>query len=239
MKLRIARDGRPFDRQLVRAARNESPAWGAEERALAALGLSATAMGAVKSRVPSGGALGAGGSALVVASLAVGIGVAAWAIRSQANARTTIPTLAESAPQIETPALAPAFAPRVTILPAPSSSVVRAATAPAKTTHVAPLPLSGEIALVQQAARALASGEPSMALRVLDTYGSQYPGGALAEEASVLRAQALARTGEATQARALAERLIAADPQGVFARRLRDVIDQVAHPSVREQSGGP
>src|SRR5260370_28898024 len=89
MSLRISRDGRPFDRHLLHAARNARRASGAEDRALAALGLATTpAVDATTPRIASKVALGSGGTTLLLASIAVGIGVAAWALhaRPEANA---------------------------------------------------------------------------------------------------------------------------------------------------------
>jgi hypothetical protein len=251
MSLRISRDGRPFDRRLLHAARNERPASGAEDRALAVLGLSTTlAIGATKPPISSKLALGWGATTLLVAGLAAGIGVA-WVLHSRPDVRaparavvaistrhpdaqppsTVLPSAPSSEPSVSPPATSvPDRAPSVA---SPVAVPIPARARAARTAPVATAPLSGEVALVQQAARALASGEPGVALGVLDSYRSQYPRGALAEEAGVLRAQALARVGEATQARALAERLLAADPHGVFAGRLHEVLGEVAVPPAR------
>jgi hypothetical protein len=85
--------------------------------------------------------------------------------------------------------------------------------------------LSVEIALVQQAARALASGDAEVAMGLLDTYRRDCPRGVLAEEASALRVQALVQTGHAADAKALAQRLVAAHPDRVLASRLRGVLE--------------
>ncbi len=265
MSLRISRDGRPFDQHLLHAARNERPASGAEDRALALLGLSTTpAVGATSPRIASSAGLGSGGTTLLVAGLAVGIGVAAWALhaRSEVHAPTAIvasgaghteaqPTASAiaSAPSPVTPPsplassvatpspLASSAADRAPSVPSSLAGSIAARTRAARTPHAPAVPLSSEVALVQQAARALASGEPGVALGVLDSYRSQYPRGALAEEAGVLRAQALARVGEATKARALAERLLAADPHGVFAGRLREVLGEADPPATGDRGG--
>src|ERR1019366_8623118 len=104
--------------------------------------------------------------------------------------------------------------------------VVQAAPgASAQQPTVAAPALSVEIALVQQAARALASGDAAVALSLLDTYDRQCPHGALADEAGALRVQALARSGRAPEARALAQTLLDAHPHGVLAARLKGVLD--------------
>jgi hypothetical protein len=238
MNTRISRDGRAFARQLVRAGRNESPASGAEERALTALGLStALSIGAVRPRGASSLLpLASVGGAVLVVGLATAVGVAAWTERSRPHLTgppsiVVEPTVSASAARSSVVALSSAEPPAPQARPTPTTSKARVA----KTVRADAALISGEVALVQQAARALATGEPGVALAVLDTYSSQYPRGALAKEAGVLRAQALARTGEPIQARALAERLLAADPNGLFAPRLRAVIDQAANPAL----GGP
>jgi hypothetical protein len=86
------------------------------------------------------------------------------------------------------------------------------------------LPLAGEVALVQQAARALAGGEPAVALAVLEAYQGRYPSGVLREEAGLLRVQALAGSGDRERARALARRILDEDPHGVLAPRLRAAV---------------
>ncbi|HTB74017.1 MAG TPA: hypothetical protein VK762_12270 [Polyangiaceae bacterium] len=93
--------------------------------------------------------------------------------------------------------------------------------------------LSVEITLVQDAARALASGDAAGALRVLDRYDRKWPHGALAEEAGALRVQALQRTDRAAEARTLARKLLDAHPHGVLAARLQRVLDGSTDAAVR------
>jgi hypothetical protein len=89
--------------------------------------------------------------------------------------------------------------------------------------------LSAEVALIQQATRALASGEPDVAQRVLDAYDREFPDGLLHEEAGVLRAQALARSGDDAAARKLARKLLATHPGSVLAPSLRAMADDDSH----------
>jgi hypothetical protein len=108
----------------------------------------------------------------------------------------------------------PPSASAATFAPRPS------ATAPSTNTRP---DLATEIALVQQAKRALAEGDASVALGVLDVYDRTCPQGILAEEAGLVRVRALEARGDATAARALAARLLASDPQGVLAPQLRSI----------------
>ena len=93
--------------------------------------------------------------------------------------------------------------------------------------------LSVEVTLVQDAARALAGGDPAGALRFLDRYDRRWPHGALAEEAGALRVQALQRTDRTGEARALARKLLDAHPHGVLAARLQRVLDGSTDPAAR------
>jgi hypothetical protein len=84
-------------------------------------------------------------------------------------------------------------------------------------------PLTLEVRLLDQARRAIASGDGTAALSVLDRYRSEHPRGRLAPEAFVLRLEALVRAGRAVEARQLAERRLAADPTGAHAERIRKI----------------
>jgi hypothetical protein len=262
---RMARSGDPFDRALLRAGRGDDPPHGAEEHALAALGLSAGLAArsmAARPRPLSTLQWGWPLKAFAIA-LAVGAGVAGirmgglrWpalapVVVSGPAAGAADPSVAHSlAPAsravsgrstTEDPSIAPvssgiAAPPDASIRPAPRApsgvSPVRptaaVSAAPGASAHASiasALALSVEIALVQQAARALASGDAAVALSLLDTYDRQCPHGALADEAGALRVQALARSGRAPEARALARKLLDAHPHGVLATRLKGVLD--------------
>ncbi len=277
---RIARSGDPFDRALLRAGRNDDPPRGAEDRAFAALGLSAElAPGSVGARPGSFSAVSWGASLKVIAVLlalgACGAGVwmgARWLalghagsgllaqVSGPASARTPSPASVASAsvarpPEpIDSPLRDPVMpsSPRVppddsmhsparatptrpvaasggaTLSGEVAASSGAAASSPAR--RVGPGAVDGsalsvEITLVQDAARALASGDAAGALRVLDRYDRKWPHGALAEEAGALRVQALQRTDRAAEARTLARKLLDAHPHGVLAARLQRVLD--------------
>lgn len=107
--------------------------------------------------------------------------------------------------------------------PAPAS----AAPAPSTTSSVAAFPqparsdrLAQEIALMSSARRALAHGQPALALRALNRYQSEIKRPSFGVEALMLRARALLVLGQRDRARALAERYIAAHPGDVYSRQL-------------------
>jgi Tetratricopeptide repeat len=84
--------------------------------------------------------------------------------------------------------------------------------------------LSQEVVALERAHQALASRDPGAALRLLDRYRAQFPGGALASEATVLRAQALLAEGDLTGAQTLADAYSAAHPDSPYARRIEDLV---------------
>jgi hypothetical protein len=84
-------------------------------------------------------------------------------------------------------------------------------------------PLTLEVRLLDQARRAIVSGDGHAALSALDRYRSEHPRGRLAPEAFVLRLEALVRAGRAAEARQLAERRLAADPTGAHTERIRKI----------------
>ena len=222
---RIARNGDLFDRALLRAARNDDPPRGAEERALEAMGFGAafaarTALAAPSAGILAGRWAGPIKMAAVAAAVAAGVGGTwlAWSRRAP-------PAPARAASGIMTTAPAPAPAPASAPAPAPApASAPALAPAPALVPGLHPSPLSSEVSLVQQAAHAVAERDPAVALRILDTVRRDYPHGLLTEEAGVLRVQALAQVGRSTEAKALARTLLDAHPEGVLAARLRSVL---------------
>jgi hypothetical protein len=245
---RMVRSGDPFDRALLRAGRSDDPPRGAEDRALAALGLSmglAARSIAARPRPPStlqwGWSLKAVAIALAVGAAVAGAWIAGFrpaslaapvapSVRSEAVpppvVRSVAPVGSETAGPMRSPAsTAPVAVPTAEPLRPAARVPSSAPLAPAHGPPVAAPALSVEIALVQQAARALASGDAAVALSLLDTYDRQCPHGALADEAGALRVQALARTGRAPEARALARKLLDAHPHGVLATRLKGVLD--------------
>jgi hypothetical protein len=240
---RIARSGDPFDRALLRAGRSDDPARGAEERALAALGLSAElAPGSVGARPGVFSGVSWGTSLKVIAVLlalgACGAGVwmgVRWLARAGFGFSAQVRGPA-SAPVPSPASVAPASVSRPSE-PSGGATLSRevgassgAATAPRPVRRAAPeaidrAALSVEVTLVQDAARTLAGGDAAGALRVLDAYDRKWPHGALAEEAGALRVQALERSDRTAEARALARKLLDAHPHGVLAARLQRVLE--------------
>lgn len=89
--------------------------------------------------------------------------------------------------------------------------------------------LAAEITALDQARKALASGNPSRALSTLDAYQRDIPNGALVPEALYLRAEAFADMGNLHAAASVAKRLLAIAPHGPHASRARK-LSEMAEP---------
>jgi hypothetical protein len=118
----------------------------------------------------------------------------------------------------------PAAAPvePVAAVPASTATPTAAFTPPGPTPKV--VSIADETAMLDRARRALASGSAGTALNELDAYDQRARARALSTEASVLRIEALLQTGQRASAVALAQRLLAAQPNGPHANRLRSIV---------------
>jgi hypothetical protein len=105
--------------------------------------------------------------------------------------------------------------------PAPRSGSSRGAAAPRSATSPA---LADELAALDRARTALASGDSRRALTLLEGYGRSYPRGRLQLEAEVLRIDALARAGQREAARRRAEAFLRRQPNSVLASRVRSYL---------------
>jgi hypothetical protein len=255
---RLVREGTPFDRRLLQAARAELPATGAEERALAAIGaLRASNAGDATGRGEGAGA----GTVLAAKAAVVAVVVAALgamgahsfrarrahrvtesvpvrssteALSSSTTARPVPPEASgvATAPLAATSSRAPAASAASPDAPASvataSRLVPRAPTRPTASETRCDLAL--ESSLVQEATRALARHDAASAIRALDAHDARCARPILAQEAGLLRVRALVAGGRRAEARALAEHLRDADPQGVLAPSLDAVLDESTTP---------
>jgi hypothetical protein len=173
-----------------------------------------------------------------VVAVAVAGGVAAVAMKpAKDHADTT--TLERGRETAATVAALPPTAPILTTPPEVPAPVVRpepaaaAAPAPAPTTPTKVLasaaPIEGSLARelrsLDEARSALGRGDATGTLAELDRHDRAFPGGALRTEAKMLRAEALLARGDRAAARKLAAELLARDPSGLHARRLRTIAD--------------
>ena len=98
--------------------------------------------------------------------------------------------------------------------------------------------LARELARVGAARSALAAGDPARTLTLLDAYDAEFPKGAFTIEVSVLRIEALARSGQVEEARKLGDRFLAQHPDGAFARRVTATLQGIA-PSTKLPLASP
>ena len=84
--------------------------------------------------------------------------------------------------------------------------------------------LAREVVALEHAQQALAAHDPAAALRWLDQYSTEFPGGALASDATVLRVQALLAKGDRGGAKALADRYAKDHPESPYAKRIEDLV---------------
>jgi len=116
---------------------------------------------------------------------------------------------------------------REATLAAPSSIATTSAVAPMPAPVIATAPsrtLSEEIALVDAARAALAHGDATTALVDLHRHDVDFPAGALTLDVGLLRVRALFLAGQSADARREAARLLATNPSGPYAARVRELL---------------
>jgi hypothetical protein len=141
----------------------------------------------------------------------------------------TPPPTATTQPRV-VPAPVPVAAPPTPIDTSPTPS---ASPSPPPTTETTPLPprgLAGELAFLDEARKALAARDPRRALARLDAYDAAYPRGALSQEATILRIEALMAAGDTSRARELGHRFLEAHPNAVQGGRVRTLLHETPAP---------
>jgi hypothetical protein len=138
-----------------------------------------------------------------------------------------VDTVAEPEPKLEIPRTTP---PAPTAHETPPASPPAQPTPSALTPERAPAPppmgttLADEVNALDEARRALDSGEAESSLRALDAYDLRFGQRRLGPEATLLRIEALLALGRSEGARQLGDRLLAADPSGAYAQRVRSLL---------------
>lgn len=178
-----------------------------------------------------------------VVTVAVAGAVAVKVERSSHHAEATLADRGQAPVPVSGPREAPAPQAARTIAPpevptaAAPPEVPTAAAAPVALARAAPHPLSTaaspppesplaqELRSLDEARSALGRGDPSGALVQLERHDRAFPAGPLRTEARVLRAEALLARGDRAAAQKLAVDLLARDPAGPHARRLRTIAE--------------
>jgi hypothetical protein len=139
---------------------------------------------------------------------------------SLATARTNAPSAKPASTPSAVPPLASAEVPvEVTPPPASSDAVSEAPATPRPRANV-----MGQVASLDRARAALAAGDAASALAVVDAHERTYPGGALAQEAAVLRIEALAKLGRRDEAAARARAFAEANPSSPHVAKVRSIV---------------
>lgn len=222
-----------FERDLLLSGKRDAMPVASKRALLASLGAGAAACAAAPSAVKGTsalakwlafgtlGAAAAVGTAVVVLRLTAAAPPAPKAAPA-ATLQAAAPPGPTDAPSATPPAESPP--PRAAI-PAASASAPATVTprkAPRATAPpVAPSALEAESVVLDQAREALGAGSPDRALGLLETHRQRFPRPALADEAFLLRVEALAARGDAAGVRALAEPWLASHKDSPYAARVQ------------------
>ncbi len=221
----------PLEANLLRLARSEGPSGESRRRILAGLG-AGIAAGTLAE--PSGAAQTATGNAASSAAVKWGIaGVVAVGASVVAflSLQPKAPSIPVAAPLVAAaPATPPAATPASTEA-APLAPVTKLEDLPTladgagtdASKNVAAPSLADEVAAIRSAKGALAGGNAAQALRELDAYKVHFPHGRLAQEATVVRIEALINSGNPAAAGAIADRFLAAHADSPYSARVRSL----------------
>ena len=190
----------------LRSARGDAPSRGSKERALVALG-AAGAVGVAsvgaKAAVPGLSLVRVLLSVVGASIVSVGVVTVGYRLSVSGGDAATSTHAAASSSMVRSPATASVMAPPPADITAPSPTVGEPLPQPvvvAPSLTAAPparasasggdakrVTLSDEVAALESARAALASGDAGGALRALDRYAADFPRGVLGQEATVLR----------------------------------------------------
>jgi hypothetical protein len=137
---------------------------------------------------------------------------------------------AETEPQIP-PATAPLPATRSAPPASPPVPPAQPALAPERATALPAMgtALADEVNALDEARRALASGDAEGSLRALDAYDLRFGKRRLGPEATLLRIEALLTQGRTESAQKLGDQLLAAEPSGAYSQRVRSLLTKAIH----------
>ena len=146
--------------------------------------------------------------------------VAPRAAEARAQAAPAVPVEGDPAPAEQASEASPAPAPATTPAPSPAKPTHPARPAPAGAPATS-AGLSDEVRVLNEAHVALRDGDSARALALLDDHRRRFSRGALGEERQAARVLALCDAGRVAEAKAAAERFLAASPRSPLAPRVR------------------
>jgi TolA-binding protein len=219
--------GTSFESTLLRAGRKDAPAPHNRRRIAAALGVgSMFAAGTVATGASASGKTWLGFATAGAFRLTAGI--AAGALAVYGGVRALAPAPEHPTPKPTAAATRPAVPPAPKLVaPAPATpATVETAEAPPRrpAASSASDTLSDELAILDQARRALAQRDYAGALAKLDDYARRFPKRHLSSEATVLRIETLVKSGDHGEASRLGRAFLARHPNGPYAKRVSSLI---------------
>jgi hypothetical protein len=223
-----------FERSLLAAGRRDAMPPSSRSRILVGLGLGALVPSTAVAASVNGAAKGTifGLSAATGVKLAVGGAVGALAIWSS----VALMQGGQGAPVVELPPVRMADAPVVERVaePSPVEEQPAAPEQEAVAEEVTPrIPvgtkqtaddLGRELESLDQARAALRGGDADRCLQLLREHARKFPRQRMAVEASVLRIEALAKSGNQEAARKAGQAFLAKHPKGPYAQRVTSLI---------------
>ena len=228
---RLINESSDFERELLRAGQSDTMSAESRRAILGALGVGGTLVAA---GTIAAGIKASSGKGLLTA-LGIGGISAIGAVGVWAGLNLSEPTKV-AAPKVEPRSLPRALVtdakPKPEVVP-PVEVVTPDALEPSKepsaprAANTASDPLSLELSAIESARAALARRDYARALRLLDDYRKRFPKANLMAEATVLRIEALAASGEKQAAARLGKAFLARDPNGPYARRVRSLIGEI------------
>jgi hypothetical protein len=210
--------------RLFESARNEALPEGAEQRALEAIERENRRQGPARVLFPGRRKWLAAAAAIAIAAAfgllmrpketSSGISAEPTRARPKPEPRSVVPRV-EASSQPAPALTAPPVAPKLPASVRPTAPV-----------HSAPASLSDELSALKVASGALSSGDAPAALAALDRYDRVLKGQKLRAEATLLRIEALSRTGQAGAASALAQRFVEQNPGNPLVDRARSFVHE-------------
>lgn len=222
---RLGGDCSQFEAELLAAGRSDSMPERSGLAILAGLGLASPV--AASSAVVAGSKLAFMKGVFIVAGIGATGALAVWGGNTLLQDRTppavSAARVVVPAPVVRAPALK-----ATPIEEFPETEAVVAAEEPAPApraavpSNVDTLPL--ELEAIDNARKALASGNAALASRMLDRYQARFPKPRLRAEATVLRVETLMARGDRPAATRLGKAFLTSNPKSPYARRVRSLI---------------
>jgi hypothetical protein len=207
--------------RLLRAGASEQPHPEALQRLAAKLGVTGTAFMTTEPAAQHAAVAKAkavlGAKLAVTAAVVVAAGLGALWYANQPSPEASSPR----APSVAQPSVAQPSVATTAPPPAPIATPAETVEPTAADDSAATPALADEISRLDTVRKLLAANRAKPALAALRNYDREHPSGALRQEATLLRIEALHRAGDRERARTLAERFLAEHPDSPHAPRIR------------------